>query len=225
MVISFFISLQGAKKRSMHYNIATMSYHTTISECRMQRGQGLLPQTSFISLTFVRESLSTALNNNDGHHDTSTGSGTTHDTNKTTIQVPSKLEKQAIPVVGEQKKPLAINDDENDWRAEPSEYHPGKRVGPPLFPDFDQCLRRDIAWSLCGVLDEEKLPLLGCWTPFNKLVTSHSSEAIVQEFLPVTPHPPVYPVCKEYLDFLLDVIEELEIPFMYVHSDELVYSM
>ena len=22
------------------------------------------------------------------------------------------------------------------WRAEPSEYHPGKRVGPPLFQDF-----------------------------------------------------------------------------------------
>ena len=103
----------------------------------------------------------------------------------------------------------------------------------PLFSDFTlqyetdeigQCLRRDIAWSLCGVLDEEELQLLGSWTPFNRLVTSHLSEAIVQDFRPVTPHPPEYPVCKEYLDFLLDLIEELEIPFMYVHSDELVYS-
>ena len=90
--------------------------------------------------------------------------------------------------------------------------------------EIGQCFRRDIAWSLCGVLDEEELPLLGSWTPFNRLVTSHLSEAIVQDFRPVTPHPPEYPVCKEYLDFLLDLIEELEIPFMYVHSDELVYS-
>ena len=49
-------------------------------------------------------------------------------------------------------------------------------------------------------------------------------EAVVQEYLLVNPHPPDYPICKEYLDFLLDVIDELEIPFIYVHADEMVYS-
>ena len=31
-------------------------------------------------------------------------------------------------------------------------------------------------------------------------------------------------MCKEYLDFQLELIEELEIPYIFVHSDEAVYS-
>ena len=38
------------------------------------------------------------------------------------------------------------------------------------------------------------------------------------------PHPPDYPTCKYYLDFLLKVIDELAIPFICVDSDEMVYS-
>ena len=49
-------------------------------------------------------------------------------------------------------------------------------------------------------------------------------EAVVLEYLPVNHHPPHYPICKEYLDFLLEVIDELEIYFMYVHSEEMVYA-
>lgn len=114
----------------------------------------------------------------------------------------------------------------------PTPYTLKKRVGPPKFtnfvPEFDKGLlekafRKDIAWSLCGILDDEDLPLLGSWTPFNKLVSGHESEKIVQEYLPVTPHPPEYPVCKEYLDFLLNVIEELEIPLVCVQLDGMVY--
>ena len=29
---------------------------------------------------------------------------------------------------------------------------------------------------------------------------------------------------KDYLDFLLEIIEELELPHIFVHSDEMVYS-
>ena len=112
-------------------------------------------------------------------------------------------------------------------------YTLGKRVGPPLLPDLqierqdnllEASLMKDIAWSLCGAIVDEELPLIGSWTAFNKMVSSHDSNQIVQEYLPVSPHPPEYPVCKEYLDFLLDIIEELEIPFIYAHSDEAVYS-
>ena len=72
-------------------------------------------------------------------------------------------------------------------------------------------------------IDDEELPLLGSWTPFNREVTDHLTTACIQEFLPVTPHPPEYPICKEYLDFLLEIIEELELPHIFVHSDEMVY--
>ena len=46
----------------------------------------------------------------------------------------------------------------------------------------------------------------------------------MQECLSITPAPQEYLICKEYHDFLLDMIEELKIPHVFVHSDEAVYS-
>ena len=45
-----------------------------------------------------------------------------------------------------------------------------------------------------------------------------------QEYFPITPAPPEYPICKTYLYFLLDMIEELHNPRIFVHSDEAVCS-
>ena len=56
------------------------------------------------------------------------------------------------------------------------------------------------------------------------MVSNFATEKCIQEYLPVTSAPPDYPVCKEYLDFLLDIMQNLEIPYIYVHSDEAVYS-
>ena len=42
--------------------------------------------------------------------------------------------------------------------------------------------------------------------------------------MPVCPYPPEYPVCKQYLDFLGEVLLDLEIPYIFAHSDEAVYS-
>ena len=173
------------------------------------------------------------IDNNDGRQETMTGSGTTHDTNKTIFQVLSIQEKENIPVIGEVERPLLLRDEPNIWTTEPLPYSIGKRRGPELFTQFqmqydvDQIqitLKRDIAWSLCGVLNDDELPMLGSWTCFNKFVSDVNYEAVVQKYLPVNPHPPEYPICKEYLDFLLEVIDELEIPFIFVHSDEMVYS-
>ena len=78
--------------------------------------------------------------------------------------------------------------------------------------DTDQtelALKRGIAWSLCGVLNADNLPLLGSWTFFKNLVSNMKYEAVVQEYLPLNPHPSDYPICKEYLDFCLEVIDEL----------------
>ena len=49
-------------------------------------------------------------------------------------------------------------------------------------------------------------------------------EEVVQEYLPVILHPTDYPTCKDNLDFLVEVIDELAIPFIYVDSVEMVYS-
>ena len=136
-------------------------------------------------------------------------------------------------MIGEGKQTLTLNDAINEWKPEPFPYTPGKRIGPAVFTNFsmefetehlDEALKRDIAWSLCGALSGDDLPLLGSWTPFNKMVSRHDCESIVQEYLPVSPHPTECPICKQYLDFLLDVIEELELPFIFVHSDEMVYA-
>ena len=49
-------------------------------------------------------------------------------------------------------------------------------------------------------------------------------EAVIQEYLPVNFHPPDYPTCKYYLNVLLKVIDELAMPFIYIDSDEMVFS-
>ena len=72
--------------------------------------------------------------------------------------------------------------------------------------------------------EDRRSTLLGSWTAFNKKVSSYETSQMIQEYLPVTPHSPEYPVCKEYLDFLLDVICELDLPCLYTHADEMVYS-
>ena len=80
------------------------------------------------------------------------------------------------------------------------------------------------AWNVSMRFLNDDLPLLGSWTLFNKLAPNVKYEAVVQEYLPVNPHPPDHAICKEYLDFLLEVIDKLEIPFIYVHSYEVLYS-
>ena len=166
-----------------------------------------------------------------------TGLGTTHDTNKTLFQLPSKQQLQNIPPLGDDDiTPLDIFDDGSF--SEPVPYETGTRLEPLLYPyyeddinlknELDNCLMKDIAWSNAGSspndFQGENLQLLGSWTPFNKIVTTLLPDKCIQEYLPVSLYAPDYPVCKEYLDFMLDVIEELELEYIFVHSDEAVYS-
>ena len=134
---------------------------------------------------------------------------------------------------GEQERPFLLRNEPSIWSPSPLPYNIGKRNGPDLFRKFqiqfdtDQtelALKRDIAWSLCGVLNDDdlQLQLFGSWTFFKKLVSNVKYEAVVQEYLPVNPHPPDYPTCKCYLDFLLEIIDELAIPFIYIDSEKMV---
>jgi predicted restriction endonuclease len=44
------------------------------------------------------------------------------------------------------------------------------------------------------------------------------------EYLPVIPEAPDYKVCKYILDYLCDLLKELEIGHIFAHTDEQVYA-
>ena len=131
--------------------------------------------------------------------DTIKGSGTTHDTDKTLFQLPTK-EELLLPTIGKSEgfstTPECV---------EISKYHLGKRVGPPLFTfhvddendnELLACVKRDTAWSAAdSLLKESKSLPIKCF----------------EEYLPVSPHPPEYPICKIYLDEILIMMKELEL--------------
>ena len=192
-------------------------------------------------LSNMRKGVTThsTIDNNDGRQETLTGAGTTHDTNKTLFQLPTAKEKEEIPNIGSQaERRLDIWSSVENEGIEVAPFSIGKRMGPSPFQNYkddedlrdelDLCFKKDIAWAAAGSLPPEfrgeELPLLGSWTPFNKKVSTSSAEKCIQEYLPVTSEPPEYPVCKEYLDFLLEILQDLEIPYIFVHSDEAVYS-
>ena len=114
---------------------------------------------------------------NDGGQDTHTGSGTTHDTNKTIFQVPNTLEAHTISVIGSSSMPLDIIDSQDNGSTSsavhhhasaPVDYYPGK-IGPPTIPDYkiiqgdfnevSVSFKRDIAWSIAGSFVGEDLEL------------------------------------------------------------------
>ncbi len=179
------------------------------------------------------------LDNNNGRQETMTVAGTTHNTNKTLSQLRTNKEKENIETIGsEAEQKLDICDNIDNEQAEVAPYLLGKHAGPPIIPNYadkpnaseevDACFEKDIVWSAAGSLpleiDGKELRLLGSWTSFNKMVSNVVTEKCVQEYLPVTAEPPEYPVCKEYLDFLLEIMVDLEVPYIFVHSDEAVYS-
>ena len=95
--------------------------------------------------------------------------------------------------------------------------------------ELDYCLKRDIAWSAAGSVandpeDDSTFDPLGSWTTFLRLVSKSTPIKCVQVYQPVSPHPPEYPICKQYLDSIIEIINDLEISYMFVRSDEAVYS-
>ena len=107
------------------------------------------------------------LDNNDGRQETMTGSGTTHDTNKTLFQLLTKEELKTVPRIGDLERPLDLI---IDVPSDPQPYNIGTRVGPPMFTNLKLCgdtneigasFKRDIAWSVAGLLEGDEYPLLG----------------------------------------------------------------
>ncbi len=88
------------------------------------------------------------------------------------------------------------------------------------------CLKRDIVWCLADALLQlsDTTKLIGSWTAFNKSVTSVKVNKSVLEYLLVIPKPPEYPVCKHFLNGLLQLMLDVDIWYIYAHSDEQVYA-
>lgn len=87
-------------------------------------------------------------------------------------------------------------------------------------------LKKDIAWSIVEGLEIQgatEQPI-GSWTCFNKETTKTKALKSIVEYLPMVPEPPEYPVCKKFLDDLLDMMKELDLDHIFAHADELVYS-
>ena len=234
IILAFSFDVLGSKKaiNALHKTNHVISYNDILQQ---NSAWSRMVSEDRLHFPYFRKDATThsTTDNNDERKEALAGSGTTHDTNKTIFQVLSTEQKQNLPMIGKQERPLLLKDEPSIWSTEPLLYNIGKRNDPDLFLKFqmqfdtDQAelaLIRNIAWSLCSALNDDNLPLLGSWTFFNQLVSNMKYGAVVKEYLPVNPHSPDCPICKEYLDFLLEVIDESEIPFTYIHSDEMVYS-
>ena len=117
-------------------------------------------------------------------------------------------------------------------------YSVGKRVPLPLLQwnDLESndnplklCFSKDLIWAIASGLLKDidgatNLPFLSSWTAFNKNVTDVTTFKSIMNYMPATPEPLDYKVCKEYLDFLVNIFDTLEIPYSFVHADEQVYS-
>eukprot|EP00795_Rhopilema_esculentum_P014831 gene14831-5948_t len=140
------------------------------------------------------------IDKNDGCQDTITGAGTTHDTNRTLFQ----------PVLASWKPPQLFPNHEDDDE----------------FDLLELCLKRDVMWALLDGLpgQGEETDLIGSWTVFNRAVTELYTRKSLLEYMPVIPEPPEYPVCKAFLDKLLDLMKKLEIGNVFAYADEQVYA-
>ena len=60
------------------------------------------------------------------------------------------------------------------------------------------------------------------WTYFQKETTIENMKKSKVNYLLTFPKNPEYPVCKTCLDFLVDTMEVLELPYIFVQADEQV---
>ena len=174
-----------------------------------------------------------AIDNSDGKQETLTGSKTTHFTNGIIFQVKSNKEQVAI---AKDKKAGELVQEPIDYGV----YKITKKMSPPVITAFkdrnerknlDWDLKRNIVWVLAGAVGctltdntVEKRAPLGSWTAFMKSVTNVETSKVHIDYLEVVPFPPKDNVCKWYLDQMVKVTQEMDLEFIFLHSDEAVHS-
>eukprot|EP00794_Sanderia_malayensis_P017934 gene17934-19723_t len=117
-------------------------------------------------------------------------------------------------------------------------YRIGKLIEPHRLENFtdkddrgilDQSFDKDLVWGIAGGLPQpdtgnEEYPQIGSWTAFQKQVSDVKIIKSVINYMPTIDAPPEYNVCKDYLDSMVDVMELLDAPHIFVHADEQVYA-
>ena len=106
-------------------------------------------------------------------------------------------------------------------------------LSPPLFDEVNDTIlqnllqkriEKDTAWAIAGGLPdkEKRMPLLGSWTFFQKgTATEYMKKPKIEDF-PTIAKSLEYPVWKIYLHYLVDIIEVLELPYIFVQAYEQV---
>ena len=167
-----------------------------------------------------------SMDNNDKCQETLTGKNTTHHTNF--------LLFQPNPPIGETVSSSTTRTTTSS-EADTS-YKMGKLVPPPLIPGYKDCedqelvdasFQEDLLWSLAGGVptnSDDPLPFMGSWTAFKKSICEKETPRSILNYLPANENPPEHGVCKEYLEYALEVMDCLEIKRMFVHADEQVYA-
>ena len=217
-----------------------MGHSITYEDFRNQtkRWASTASESGFVAPMVTGIPTHVTLDNNDGSQETVTGKGTTHDTNFTIFQPilkgenitpdmlarPSRGENMALECTIEEKQEIP-------------EYSIGQKKSPPLFPSFvdntdthelDKSLKEDLVWAITIGLEnkqqDDQLDFIGSWTDFKKKTTISDYQKSLLEYLPAVSQPPDYPVCKKFLDDLLELIDDLGIPHIFAHGDEKVYA-
>ena len=177
------------------------------------------------------------MDNNDGGQETMTGKGTTHDTNFTIFQPVMKNEVITPDKLfhAKPKENLSLESD-LDEKMEIPEYNIGQKKSPPLFKDFsdntntfelEKSLKEDLVWAITIGMEKEedrRDDFIGSWTDFKKKTVNSSYQKSLLEYLPTVAQPPEYPVCKKFLDDLLELMDDLGLGHIFAHADEQVYA-
>ena len=196
---------------------------------QMVTQQGVCPSLATGISTHV------TLDNNDGCQDTTTGKGTTHDTNFTVFQPVLKGEMITPVKMNNKQKDNLVFEADIDESSEIPEFSIGQKKTPPLMKTFvdnkntselEKSLKKDLVWAITiGVGDNANDDhLIGSWTDFKKKTSIETHKKSLLEYLPAVAQPPEYPVCKKFLDDCLEMMNDLEINHIFAHGDEQVYA-
>ena len=193
------------------------------------------------------------LDNSDGKQQTLTGVATTHHTNSTIYVPKLTTYQNELPNVessmdiAEEEVSIDIPVRIENSRVTTSKEHlfreredgtKGFKIGtkpePPALKDstiqyeknwLDERLNCDLAWCLAANFtdDDIEMPPIGSWTVFNSMTTNTHTVQSDLDYFPVIPYPPKDSILKDYMDFLVDLKEDLEIQNIFCHSDQDVF--
>ena len=90
---------------------------------------------------------------------------------------------------------------------------------------LEERLNIDLVCALTANLKSEDVPLPppGSWTVFNSRISTKHTVKSDLDFHPVLSYPPNDSILKDYLDFLIDLKDDLKIDYNFSHSDQDVF--